>query len=113
MAQIKYKASTLLFGYLSTCVWGASSVLGRMPLVRSYRTLKQDRYKEILQMEVIPFMTMHHGSITDIVFQQDNRRPHRARSIKCYLDAKNISGMKWPATSSDLNPIKNVWHIWK
>ncbi|RWS20311.1 hypothetical protein B4U80_08064 [Leptotrombidium deliense] len=45
----------------------------------------------------------------DFILQQDNARPHTARSTKEYLRKANIKTSEWPACLPDLNPIVNVW----
>ncbi|GFU76300.1 cytochrome P450 4V2 [Trichonephila clavipes] len=43
------------------------------------------------------------------VLMNDNARPHRADIIDDYLESEGIARMAWPAYSSDLNPIENLW----
>ena len=45
----------------------------------------------------------------DFVFQQDNACPHIAHNVMNHFHAEGIEVMNWPASSLDLNPIKNLW----
>ena len=40
--------------------------------------------------------------VTNGIFQQDNARPHVARSTLGFLDKNNVNVMPWPARSPDL-----------
>ncbi|GBN90642.1 hypothetical protein AVEN_250107-1 [Araneus ventricosus] len=48
---------------------------------------------------------------TDIIFMDDNARPHRARLVRSYVESETIPQMAWPARSSELNPIEHVSDI--
>ena len=43
------------------------------------------------------------------MFQHDNARLHVARICTPFLEAENIPVLPWPAYSSDMSPIENVW----
>ncbi|GFS93083.1 transposable element Tcb1 transposase [Trichonephila clavipes] len=43
------------------------------------------------------------------VLMDDNACPHTAIIVDDYLESEGIARMAWPAYSSDLNPIENLW----
>jgi len=47
------------------------------------------------------------------ILQQDNDPKHPSRVARKWLDEHNIKCLDWPANSSDLNPIENVWALLK
>ena len=49
--------------------------------------------------------------VTNGIFQQDNARPHMARSTLWFSDKNNVNVMPLPACSSDLSSIENLWDM--
>ncbi|GFU01082.1 transposable element Tcb1 transposase [Trichonephila clavipes] len=89
-------------------VWGAIAYHGRSQLLRIMGNLNSTRYiKEVLQPQAIPFLQGLPGA----VFQQDNARPHVAKTVKSYLDSQQVQLLPWPAYSPDMSPIDHVWDI--
>ncbi len=49
----------------------------------------------------------------DFIFQQDLAPAHTAKSTKSWLKDHGVGVLDWPANSSDLNHIENLWGIVK
>ncbi|GFV20845.1 transposable element Tcb2 transposase [Trichonephila clavipes] len=89
-------------------VWGAIAYHGRSQLLRIVGNLNSTRYiNEVLQPQAIPFLQGLPGA----VFQQDNARPHVAKTVKSYLDSQQVQLLPWPAYSPDMSLIELVWDI--
>ncbi|GFV66471.1 transposable element Tcb2 transposase [Trichonephila clavipes] len=89
-------------------VWCAIAYHGRSQLLRIVGNLNSTRYiNEVLQPQAIPFLQ----GLPEAVFQQDNARPHVAKTVKSYLDSQQVKLLPWPAYSPDKSPIEHVWDI--
>ncbi|GFV25017.1 transposable element Tcb1 transposase [Trichonephila clavipes] len=55
----------------------------------------------------LAFALQRHTAATELVFQQDNARPHMARVSQDCL--RTVTPLPWPARSPDLSPIEHVW----
>ncbi|MEW8333310.1 MAG: transposase [Candidatus Thiodiazotropha sp.] len=83
------------YGGGSLMVWGGISVRSRTELLVLNGTLTGQRYiNEVLQPVVLPFVQQH-----QVVLQDDNARPHRARIEKQFLQQNNVDHLEWPARS--------------
>ena len=89
-------------------VWGGVSQHHQTELVVIVDNLNAVRYREdILPPHVVPFLQAH----PDMTLQHDNATSHTARSVRDFLQNRNVSVLPWPVKSLDLNPIEQVWDL--
>ena len=94
------------FGGGSVMVFSMISEAGTGPLVRLHSKINTTVYKEILKKHVVPnFRTAINQPA---VLMQDNALCHTAKSVKTFLSEEDVTVIKWPAQTSDMNPIENV-----
>ena len=61
----------------------------------------------MLQFEVVSFLQCTPGAI----FQQNNARPHVAKTVPDFCLAQHMQLPPWPAYSPDMSPIEHVWEL--
>ena len=89
----------------SWLIWGAGK---STPAILQGRQ-DSEAYKHTLFHHLLPFADeKQQGSY---VFQQDNPSIHTSKSANKWFQERNITLLPWPALSSDLNPIENLWGI--
>jgi len=107
--------------------WAAIGYGMRTPLIRirkrtpDERTTPRDRLgvnatqyaTEIYEPFLIPFLLSHHLPIEKILVMDDNVGYHQAGLNRIITSTFGVSRSPLPASSPDLNPIENVWHILK
>ena len=91
----------------SMMFWGAIRSDGRKMLIKCPATLNSYGYLEILKQYD------RHLNIPDLVFQQDNAPVHKSEVVRKFLAQEQWELLDWPAYSPDLNPIENIWAIFK
>ena len=88
-------------------VWAGISGIGKTALVQINGNLNSQRYiNEIIVPHVQPF-AQRVGQ--QFVFQQDNARAHTAHVVVNHFAQQGIPVMNWPAASTDMKPIEQLW----
>ncbi|GFW21113.1 transposable element Tcb2 transposase [Trichonephila clavipes] len=92
----------------SIMVWAGIMINGRTRLhVVANGTMTGQRY---IDEVLLPHVRLFRGAVGDkFVFMDDNATCHRTLAVQDCLDSEGIQRLVWPARSSDLNPIENVW----
>ncbi len=96
----------------SVMIWAAMSSAGVGPLCFLKSTVNAAIYKEILEHFMLPSADKLYGD-ADFIFQQDLAPAHTAKGTKSWFNDHGVTVLDWPANSSDLNPIENLWGIVK
>ena len=70
--------------------------------------IKSEKYKTILEDNIWPVIARHFPE-NQYLFQDDNAPVHRYRVLQEYKAKNNLKSISWPAQSTDLNIIENIW----
>ncbi|GFV75202.1 uncharacterized protein TNCV_3190511 [Trichonephila clavipes] len=86
------------------CYWIHVSVIS----CTHWSILNSERYIfDVLRPVALRFIR----AMQNPTFQQDNVCPHVAGIVWTFLHIENVWLLPWPAHSSDLSPIENVWSM--
>ncbi len=89
----------------SLMVWGCISAYGMGSLHVLEGTMNAERYIKVLEQHMLPSRRR--------LFQQDNAKPHTAAITTAWLRSRGVRVLNWPACSTDISPIENIWCIIK
>ena len=93
------------FGGGSIMIWAGIWYGGRTSAVVINGNLNGQHYlSEIVTPIVIPTVTQR-----NLIFQDDNARPHRAHQVTSAVVRSGIEYLPWPSRSPDLSPIEQAW----
>lgn len=88
-------------------VWGGVSRFSRTPVVIVHENLDATHYiNQILRLVVLPLRQQTRA----FIFLQDNARPHTANITRQFFQRHDITLLRHPAVSPDLN---HIWDILK
>jgi hypothetical protein len=92
----------------SVMVWSGVSQHHRTELIVTAGNLNAVRYREhVLLPHVVPFLQAH----PDMTLQNDNATSHTARSVRDFLQDRNVSVLPWQVKSPYLSPIEHAWDL--
>lgn len=107
----RFIKKTQRFSNDNSMFWGAIHYNGTGSLIAIEGTVNADIYLEILKRG-IP-LTVRKLNLSSFTFQDDNAPCHRAKKVERYKEQQGIRSLPWPANSPDLNPIEDIWALWK
>ncbi|KAG1153208.1 hypothetical protein G6F37_010565 [Rhizopus arrhizus] len=104
---------TVKHGGGNIMLWSAITYAGVGWMCKINGNMDKTLYKEILEDELE--RTIEYGTNKlglerhQVIFQHDNDPKHTSKLVKEYLEQQSYNILQWPAQSSDLNPIENIW----
>ncbi len=93
-------------------IWAAMSFAGVGPLCFLKSTVNTAIYQDILEHFMLPSADKFYGD-ADLICQQDLAPAHTAKGTKSWFNDHGVTVLAWPANSTDLKPIENLWGIVK
>jgi hypothetical protein len=82
------------YGGRSVMVWASFNYFSLSKIAFIDGTINSDTYQSVLSEYLLPFIASQPGR--DLVFQQDNARPHVSKTTVGWLRERNIECLTWP-----------------
>ena len=95
----------------SIMLWGCISFQGVGSLHCIRGCLNSEDYQQILGDAMLSDARRLFRE--DFILEQDNATVHTSHSTRQWLQANEATVLYWPAKSSYVNPIENLWHVLK
>jgi hypothetical protein len=77
---------------------------GRMYFPPKIKAMNGERYKMVMEENLIPFMNFHRAK----TFMQDSAPCHRCKTVMEVLKKEKCAVLDWLGNSPDLNPIEKI-----
>ncbi|CAH1987269.1 unnamed protein product [Acanthoscelides obtectus] len=105
--RLNLAREVVLYQVGSIMFWRGIMFNHRSPLILIQGEMTAEMYEENVIQLIIQPLRNEFGN--NFIFMDDNARPHRARRVQRALERGQIVRLSWPANSSDMNPIANIW----
>lgn len=93
--------------------WACFSANGVGHIELFTENLNKERMLQILETHLLASAQEMHLLFNFFFIEQDNDPKHRSKIVQAWLREKKIEQLPLPPYSPDLNPIENVFSIWK